>query len=159
MRWNNTLSVINNPANNGGYSFVSYRWFRDGQIFSTAQWWSAGAQGESLDTAHTYQVEAVTTDGKTLLTCPAHIILRSANVIGYPNPVGSGQLLYIEADLDDALLRGAVIEVYNPAGTRVDILKVQGRLTPVDIRYSAGSYIFVLKSADGLTKELRIIVK
>lgn len=28
QRWNNTLAAVNNPDNNGGYNFTSYKWYR-----------------------------------------------------------------------------------------------------------------------------------
>ena len=159
MRWNNTLSVFNNPANNGGYSFVSCRWFRNGEEFSTAQWWSAGPNGEPIDTEYEYQVEVITTDGMKLLTCPATIMLRGTNLKAYPNPAAKGQTLYIEVDVDEELLKGAVIEVYDLSGNRVDYLSVQGRLTPVDIQYNTSIYFFVLRAKDGFTKDFKVIVK
>ena len=85
MRWNNTLSIINNPDNNGGFSFVKYRWFRnpnnnggynwfsEGLVFETAQWWSAGAQGQLLDTINWYEAEGTTASGNRLRTCPHQI--------------------------------------------------------------------------------------
>jgi hypothetical protein len=57
MRWNNTLTVINNPANNGGYTFNSFKWFRNGVQFSTGQSISAGPNGELLNPADVYYVE------------------------------------------------------------------------------------------------------
>ena len=162
MRWNNTLSVINNPANNGGYNFTSYRWFRDGQEFSANQWFSESHKGSALNPAHEYQVEATTADGKVLRTCPSVITLkngRSMEVIAHPNPVDTGQTLYIEADVDEDTLKNAVIEVYDFMGNRVDYLRARGQLTPVNVRYGTGVYIFVLKGADGFSKELRVVVR
>ena len=159
MRWNNTLSVINNPASNGGYNFTSYRWFRDGQEFWTGQWYSAGANGETLNTNYEYQVEVTTANGKVFRTCPNRVTLKSMEVKAYPNPVANGQTLYIEADVDEELLKGAVIEVYDLSGNRIDYMKAQGRLTPVNRPYTTGVYIFVLKGNDGFTKDLRVAVR
>ena len=158
MRWNNTLSIINNPANNGGFTFVTFRWFRDGQQFNTDQWWSAGADGEPINTEYEYYVEVVTTDGMMIRTCPAYITLRSMEVKVAPNPVSFGQIINIEANIDDELIKDAVIEVYDAVGNYIESLKVQGRFTPVDIRYASGLYVFVLKSAEGFTKEVKVTV-
>ena len=161
MRWNNTLSVINNPANNGGFNFVEYRWFQVGNTvpISSDQWWSAGAKGEELDTLHEFFVEVVTNDGTMMRTCPSYITLRKMAVKAYPSPVSTGQTVYLEADVDEELMKGAVIEVYDIAGNRVDYLMVQGRLTPININYTTGIYIFVLKGADGFTQELKVVVE
>jgi len=80
-------------------------------------------------------------------------------VSAHPNPVAFGGTLYIEADIEESLLKNAVIDVFDFTGKRVDSLKVQGRLTPVNVRYSTGLYILVLKSPSGFTRELKIIVQ
>ena len=51
-----------------------------------------------------------------------------------------------------------MIEVYDITGNRVDYLQTQGRLTPVNVRYATGMYIFVLKGAEGFMKELKVVV-
>ncbi|MDR0712766.1 MAG: T9SS type A sorting domain-containing protein, partial [Bacteroidales bacterium] len=160
MRWDNTLTVINNPANNGGYTFTSYRWFRNGQEIASGQSWSAGKDGEKLNPSDVYYV-TVTAEGITgeIRSCESNVSLRSAKLRAHPNPVSQGQTLYVEADIDDELLKDAVIEIYNIAGIRVGQMKVQGRLTPVDVRYSSGIHLFVLKGKDGFTQTLKIIVR
>jgi hypothetical protein len=159
VRWNNTLTVINNPANNGGYAFTSYRWFRNGQEISTGQSWSAGANGESLSPADMYYVEVTGDFEGTLRTCESAVSLRNMKVNAYPNPVAAGQTLYIQADVDDELLEEAVIEVYNMTGNRVGQLRVQGRLTPVSVKYHAGVHVFILKGKDEFSKELKVVVQ
>jgi hypothetical protein len=160
MRWNNTLTVVNNPANNGGYTFTSYKWYRNGQEISTEQSWSAGAHGEKLNPADVFHVE-LTAEGITgiLRSCDGRITLKSMEIKAWPNPVSKGETLYVEADVDEELLQGAVIEVYNISGNRIDRLNVQGRLTPVSIKYASGAHFFVLIGKDGFRKELKIVVQ
>ena len=148
MRWNNTLSVINNPANNGGFNFVSYRWVRNGQEFCTTQWWSTGVNGETLSTSDGFQVEMTTTEGKTIRTYISRITLRSMMLKVYPNPVSARQVINIEADVDDELLKNSVIEVCDLSGVRLELMKVQGRVTSVIIRHPAGIYLYVFKGKD-----------
>ena len=112
-----------------------------------------------MNTVHEYYVEAVTADDNVLRTCANKIRLHGLAVKAYPSPVASGQTLYIEANADEELLKGAVIEVYDTSGNRIDYLKAQGRLTPVNVDYVKGVYIFVLKAAGGLTKELKVLVE
>ncbi len=73
QRWNNTLTVINNPENNGGFSFTSYKWYRNGEEIGTGQSWSAGADGKELNPSDLYQVIVQTaclfTVAKALLRC------------------------------------------------------------------------------------------
>jgi hypothetical protein len=103
---------------------------------------------------------AVTSDDftGTLRTCESTVTLKNMSVIAYPNPASAGSMLYVEADVDDEFLENAVIDVYNVTGVRVERLIVQGRLTPVNIKYSEGIYFFVFRGKDGFSKEVKVIV-
>jgi len=156
-RWNNnTLTVINNPQLNGGYTFVWYKWFRNNETepFHFEQSYSAGDDGRAIP-AGEYYVEVETTDGMILQSCPIPIGQNNApEVKVYPNPVNAGSAFYLEADVDES----SVIEVYNMQGIRVAQLKPQGWLTQVNTNLPAGLYILVLKGSDGFRKELKIVV-
>jgi hypothetical protein len=163
VRWNNTLSVINNQTTNGGYNFNSYKWYRNGELIGTGQWWSVGDNDERINPDDLYYVEVtgMHTSGvsKTLRSCEACITtLKTLEVKAYPNPVFTGQTFYIEADLDNEMLEDATVEVYNMSGIRIDNLKLQGHLTSVNASYTSGVYFFILKSNDGFHKELKIII-
>lgn len=159
-RWNNTLVVMNNPEYNGGYRFTSYRWFRNGQEIGAKQSYSAGKDGEQLVATDKYYVEL--TSGQfegTLRTCEGTPTLKSLSVKLYPNPVKMNETVYLEADVDEELLEGAYIEIYNISGLRVDRIKVEGKLTPINIKSSAlGTYVFVLKGKDGFSQNMKVVV-
>jgi hypothetical protein len=160
MRWNNTLTVINNPDNNGGFRFTSYKWYRNGQPVATDQSWSAGANGQPINPNDVFYVEvtAVGING-TIRSCQSTVALRSLQVAAYPNPVSTGQMLNVETDVDEDLLQGATIDVYNLTGARVAQFKVQGRLTTIPVNYASGMYIFVLTGKDGLRKDIKVVVQ
>jgi hypothetical protein len=80
-------------------------------------------------------------------------------VKAYPNPVSTAQTLYIDADIDENLLHGAVIDVYSISGTHIERIKVQGRLTTLTLRnYVTGAYLFVL-NGNGFRKDLKVVVE
>jgi len=160
MRWNNTLTVINNPDNNGGYTFTSYKWFRNGQEISADQSISAGANGEQLNPSDVYYV-IVTADGVSgiIRSCESNVTLQSINFTAYPNPVSKGNTIYVQTDASADLLKDAVIEIYNEAGTFIQQVKVQGALTPINIGYASGNYVFFVKGKDGFRKEVKVVVK
>lgn len=158
-RWNNTMTVINNPENNGGYHFTSYKWFRNGQEIATGQSYSAGNLYETLNPSDKYYVELTGEQFEgTLRSCEGYPKLRSQIVKAYPNPVSINETVYIDADVDEELLEGAAIDVYNISGLKIMQLKVQGRYTPVKLS-NASTYIFKFKGKDGFSKDLKVIVK
>ena len=77
----------------------------------------------------------------------------------YPNPVGVGQTLYLKTDTDDRLLQNAVIEVYDILGRHIGHYPIQGHITAVNVKYTTGIYVFVLKCNDKYRKEVKIMVK
>ena len=164
MRWEyNTLTVINNGANNGGFDFSSarYQWFCDDQPISngTEQSLSSDPNGGILSQGYYHVEVSFSASPGFIRTCSKYVSFNKMEVSAWPNPVRSGQTLYLEADVEDEMLKNGLIEVYNISGIRVDRLNVQGRLTPVCIRYAQGIHIFILKGKDGFKKELKVIVE
>jgi hypothetical protein len=160
MRWENTLTVVNNPDNNGGYAFVSYKWFRNDAQIGDKQSYSNDPVGGGKLPDGVYRVEATTADGITIYSCTETIALaRSMEVKAYPNPVSSGQVLYIDADVEEALLEGAMINVYNIAGNRVAQVRVTGRRTEIPVNYVTGAYVLVLTGKDGWRSDLKVVVQ
>lgn len=158
-RWNNTMTVINNPDNNDGYRFTSFKWFRNGQEIATGQSYSAGNLYETLNPADKYYVEITGEQFEgTLRSCEGYPKLKSQTVKAYPNPALLSETVYVEADVDEELLEGAVIDVYSISGLKIMQLKAQGRYTPVKLT-NASTYIFKFKGKDGFSKDMRVIVK
>ena len=150
MRWNNSLTVINNPANNGGYTFVEYQWYRNGQPDGGGQSWSAGDNGEVINPADRFYVALKTADNRSLRTTERTIpLIKSAQLKAYPNPVTIGQSLYFEMDRDT--LRDAVIEIYTISGRPVERLNAASLSEiRIDAKYAAGTYILVVNGKNGV---------
>ena len=159
MRWNNTLTVINNPANNGGYTFVTYQWYRNNQPAGTDQSWSAGANGESIHQADRFYLVLETKDRRTLRTTETAVTLKSASLKAYPNPVAIGQSLHLDFDIDLEMLQDAVIEVYNMHGRLVETWRAASlREIPIDGKYASGMYVFAIKGKDGFSREIKLTI-
>lgn len=158
-RWNNTLIVNNNSTTNGGYSFTSYKWYKNGSQIGDKQYYSAGSKkSDILDKDAEYYVQITTSTGEELRTCAANVTLKSMEVVAYPNPVKSSEQLYVDVDIDAELMANAVIEVYNMMGLKVASKKVEGKITPITLPDASGTYLIRVKSGD-FAKDLKVIVK
>jgi hypothetical protein len=156
-RYGNKLAVINNPDNNGGFTFRWYRWWHKAEdatdfvAAGNAQIFSAGTGYEQLNPCDRWWVEAVTTDGDTIRTCESDpcslpVQPRRASVSGYPNPVPTNASLTIDADVDDEQLRDAVIYVYSETGVLLRIVPVTGQITTVQTPATPGLYLYLFQA-------------
>ncbi|MGS2741045.1 Ig-like domain-containing protein [Sinomicrobium sp. M5D2P17] len=160
QKFNNVLLVNNNPETNGGYRFVKYEWFKNGALIGTGQYYSAGDNSNDLldPTAH-YSVRMTTDSGDVLTTCEAEIILEaSLEMKAYPNPVLSGQLLHIMADLPQEELSQLSIRVYNQSGKTVLQTTGKSKETALSLPRLPGVYLVQCQTGQR-QKTFKIIVK
>ncbi|RNL87823.1 T9SS C-terminal target domain-containing protein, partial [Sinomicrobium pectinilyticum] len=160
QKFNNVLLVNNNPATNGGYKFVKFEWFKNGKSIGTGQYYSAGNNKEDLlDPTARYSVRMTTDTGDVLTTCGGEIMLEaSLDMKAYPNPVLSGELLHILADLPEEELSHLTINVYNQNGR--EVLRTTGREkeTAVSLPRIPGVYLVSCRT-NQRKKTFKIIVK
>lgn len=182
MRWNNTLTVINNPNNNGGFTFTSFKWFINDEFAGFNQAWSAGINGEYINPSDVFRVEltAQGIDG-ILRSCESCVTLKNTTISAYPSPVQQGEILYVETGIEAEFLNQASIEVYNLEGNLQESIPVKNRIEtglspfinpsktasadskivsriPIRMSYPKGVYILILRSQNGLHKEMKIVV-
>jgi hypothetical protein len=165
-RWDNTLSVRNNPLTNGGFTFQSYRWYRKaaGSDAFTAlgdgQFYTAGNAGERLHPDDVYYVEVTTDDGHILRSCEGAPVLHVLpDVIrAYPNPAPAHAPLYLDAGVTHELWLGAEIRLYDVTGNMVERISVTGPVTSLQAPDIPGMYLCVFQAKNGWRKEMKIIV-
>ncbi|MBF4483580.1 T9SS type A sorting domain-containing protein [Flavobacterium sp. CSZ] len=160
QKFNNVLLINNNPQTNGGYEFVSYQWFKNGQLVGTGQYYSAGDDlANSLDTSADYSVKMTTKDGKTLQTCSAKITTQKSLVARlYPNPIQTGQVITVEADFPAEELENMQISLYSVSGQLIKTLKSSTVRTEVQLPDAESNmYVVVIETAN-IKKTLKVIV-
>ncbi len=159
-RWNNTLTVINNPANNGGYTFTSFKWFRNGHEIATGQSISAGSAGEWLNANDLYYVVLTANEySGSLRSCEGNPNMRSSGVKVWPNPALQSDVVNVEVDMDVSLFPGAIIEVYNVLGACIHQAKVTDRVTQIKLSAVPGVYVITLKGLDDGDRNIKVVVK
>ena len=96
QRWNDVLAV-KNADYNGGYTFVSYQWFRNNELLP-GETKSYLYVPEQLKTEDTYYVNMVGEDGLQYQTClytPVHIAYEGEGVVPVDKILENGQLYLI----------------------------------------------------------------
>lgn len=159
--WNNTLMLNLKKLREDGFEATGYQWYKANSAIKDAisATYSAGpSKVDLLDRNAEYFVEIKTPKGN-IHTCAKKPNLKSMDIKAYPNPSAQGEVIYIDADIDDTLLVGAAIEIYNINGIKVASVKVNDRITPLNLPLSSGTYIVKFVSKNGFNKNLKTIVK
>ena len=160
QKFNNVLLINNNPQTNGGYEFVSYQWFKNGQLVGTGQYYSAGDDlASSLDTTADFSVKMTTKDGKVLQTCSTKITTQKSMAARlYPNPIQAGQVITVEADFPAEELENMQISLYSVSGQLIKTLKSSTVRTEVQLPDAESNmYVVVIETAN-IKKTLKVIV-
>lgn len=162
QKFNNVLLVNNNPQTNGGYTFVSYRWFRNGSVIGNGQYYSAGNNmTDLLDTQSLYHVELETEDGEVLKSCPSQIDLTSSFRVSLtPNPVRAGESMELFADFPQEELEHMELSIHNLNGGFLQKIESKVKFTSLSVpgNLQAGVYLLRVQTPN-ISRTLKFIVK
>lgn len=159
QKWNNTLTINNNAATNGGFTFTGYKWFKNGEAVGNKQYYSAGSKAtDYLDETASYMAEVITDSNELLRTCEGSpIITQSEKFILYPNPAKTGETITVDSGLENEVLKNAYLSVYATSGVCVLQQKVDSRVTTFSVNQS-GTYVLYLKVNDDVNYSSTFIV-
>lgn len=155
-RWDNVLAVINNPENNGGYYFETFRWYRDGSVLTgeTRPYIRIGRAPAQ------YIAEMTTADGITISTCPLDVTIddASGSIVAYPNPVQAGGTLYLKIPDNGKKTADATVIIYNMSGQICKKKSVFGNNPNITMPSRSGMYILKVVNEDGQSETFKILV-
>jgi hypothetical protein len=139
--WDDVLAVNINPVANGGYTFTSYQWLKNGEPVpgaTGAYWYNDGQPFPS----GSYSVRVTTSEGESLTSCPlvisARLPLQEEEIKVYPNPAKTHITVAVPPEV-----YGHPIEIYNFSGKRESVIHPSdGIPTTINIeRLIHGSYM------------------
>ncbi len=141
QKFNNLFLINNNPETNGGYEFVEYEWYKNGELVGNGQYYSAGGnQSDVLDGQASYSVRMKTADGQWLSVCAFSYRPDASFTLSIsPNPIISGNRLRLKVSEGGE----ARVRVLTSAGVLVLDQRIKdstaGLTLPSEL--SAGTYI------------------
>ncbi|WHT38113.1 MBG domain-containing protein [Myroides sp. mNGS23_01] len=160
QKYENVLLVNNNKETNGGYNFVKFEWFKNGELIGTQQAYSAGGEyGMKLDPTAIYHAVLTLKNGTKFTTCPIELGFEQAEELQvYPNPVRKTEALNIVLDSNTDYENSYVI--YNVLGQVVGKGSFNGNRKELNLptTITTGSYFLVLKS-EGKHQSVQFIVR
>ncbi len=162
QKYNNVLLVNNNPETNGGYRFVAFKWYKNGQLIGTGQYYSAGQSASNqLDSNATYSTELTTAEGEVIHTCDFSIELNSAFALtASPNPVRAGSTVEVVTNYSDNMLSDRSVQITSLYGAPILRQVSASNITTITLPNSVapGTYV-VTTVASGVILTTKIIVQ
>lgn len=154
QRWDNILSLVTNPNNNGGLNFISYQWFCNNDIMPGKTQPYISIIPNKLENA--YHIEVVTTEGITLRSCESNILPITSNVTITPTLIKQGDILKIHIDQEEDLSQ-CRISIINTLGIIIKDFIPTISDTNLPFSWNAGNYIVRVITPSNKIHETKII--
>ena len=158
QRWDDVVIINNNPATNGGHTFVSYQWYKNGELIPGAIYKNYQEEG-GLNGFYSIEVVSKEADGSivTYRTCEQYFY-ASTSVKVYPVPATVQQVVTVELDLTAEELVGATLDIYDAVGAIVNHITNVEPITKVAGFKAAGTYFGRITLANGETKTVKFVI-
>ncbi|NDW13703.1 choice-of-anchor D domain-containing protein [Bacteroides sp. 214] len=158
QKWNSLLYVNNSGKK---YKDDGYQWYMNGFPIggATKQYYSAGSkEDDELDFTAEYHARMVTTDGKTVYTCPITPVRKDISLSVYPNTLKSNEAFTFRAELPDIKSSPITIKVINISGQVLKTEITSEEYTTIQMPYEEGFYLVHVISND-ITRTFNITVE
>ena len=171
--WDDVITVINNPVNNGGYLFDSYEWritndkgdlLPGGKLDDKKKSYLGGEDGKwyvaRLTGTHT-DLGGKETSFSQVPTCPCLINLtgQQASILAYPSILSVGESVTISVEnIPDVDLEGANVSIVSSMGNKVKKVFLTGSKTSVEMPSTPGVYLLKV-STKSIVKEFKVVLK
>ena len=158
QRWDDVVIINNNPATNGGHTFVSYQWYRNGELIPGAIYKNYQEIG-GLNGFYSIEVVSREADGSivTYRTCEQFYAANSSVKV-YPVPATVQQVVTVELDMTAEELVDATLDIYDAVGAIVNHISNVEPITKVAGFKAAGTYFGRITLANGETKTVKFVI-
>ena len=158
QRWDDVVIINNNPATNGGHTFVSYQWYRNGVAIPGAIYKNYQEIG-GLNGFYSIEVVSNDADGRTVTyrTCEQYFSSHSAIRV-YPVPADVQQVVTVEFDMNAEDLKDATLDIYDVTGSLINHISNVEPITHVTGFKASGTYLGRITFATGETKTVKFVI-
>ncbi|MEK6494010.1 T9SS type A sorting domain-containing protein, partial [Myroides odoratimimus] len=163
QKFQNTLLLNNNPSTNGGYTFVSYQWYKNGVVVGKKQSYSVGQGGQNkLDPKDNYYLVVRTNTGEEIHSTRIDIYEEASKEIKlYPNPVSSSDMTTnIMVEYSPEQFENGRVEILTVDGRfiyRQELFTGENRIV-IPSQVSSGIYLAVI-DINGKKQTIRFTIK
>jgi hypothetical protein len=158
QRWDDVVVVNNNPATNGGHTFVGFQWYHNGEAIPGATF-SNYQDKDGLNGFYSVELIEQDADGNmiTYMTCEMYFN-TTGSVKVYPVPANVRQEITIELDLTSEQLEGAVLDIYTVTGAFVDHVTNLQPITKIEGFKAQGTYFGRILTGTNEIKTVKFVI-
>ena len=164
-RWatNDVVSVINNPSNNGGYTFTKYGWYQNSVANAETRSYLEVRPGDTVEAILSGEYNGE--DGENIKiegvpTCPCVIGASiQADIQVYPSILKASEKVTISTEnIPEENLKEGNVSIIGSMGNRISKKSLTGSSTEVTMPDAPGIYLLRVSTAT-VTKEFKVILK
>ena len=158
QRWNDVVVVNNNPANNGGHTFVGFQWYKNGVAIPGAVYSNYQEIG-GLNGFYSVVLVEKDSSGNMVTYKTCEMYFNSVSTVKvYPVPATVQQSITIELDLTSDELDGAVLDIYNVTGAHINHVTDLRPITKIDGFKAQGTYFGRILTGTNEIKTVKFII-
>lgn len=151
QKWNDVLAILNSKYN-GGYTYMAYQWYKDGQPISGE---TKPYLYQPLDITSEYSVALTRSDGTTIRSCAFTPTLHS-DITPFPTLAEATQRLPVRRGATDSpVLQVRVYTMWGQLYSVTDIVDGEGWIVAPA---SAGNYLVEMIYQDGELRTQHLVV-
>ncbi|HPT52198.1 MAG TPA: T9SS type A sorting domain-containing protein, partial [Bacteroidales bacterium] len=154
QKWDDVVLCNNNPATNGGHTFVSYQWYRNGMPIpgATHQYYQevGGLNG-------VYSLWVMDNNGNVYMTCEV-IYASNVGMRVYPVPAHTSDEITIELPLSIEEIDGAILDIFDAKGALVRHINIDNQVTKLAGFETQGAYFGRITTATNDIKTVKFII-
>ena len=158
QRWNDVVVVNNNPANNGGHTFVSFQWYKNGVEIPGAVYSNYQEKG-GLNGFYSVVLVEQDENGNMVTYKTCEMYFNSVSTVKvYPVPANVRQEITIELDLTSEELEGAVLDIYSVTGAHINHVTDLQPITKIEGFKAQGTYFGRILTGTNEIKTVKFII-
>lgn len=160
QRWDNIISVVNNPSNNGGYYFTHFNWYCDDVLMEGENSSYIYVADDKLGC--TYHAQIATQTGVWVTTCNFQfetITTTLAMLLAAPNPVAPLQVVNLKSLLDEEAIQGATVIVTSGTGEILTTQPLTATISTLTAPAQVGIYVVTVITQEGTIHSTKLTVR
>ena len=152
QKWNDVLALLNSSYN-GGYDFINFQWYKNGQAIDGATKSYLYTANDKLDMTAEYSVKATRiNDGVSVFSCPVKPTQHSEIKI-YPTLLSKSSSVKIMIDENGTAILMSV------SGLKINEQRLVKGDNSMIVPDTTGSYLLIITNNKGESKKQLLVVK